>query len=70
MPAPRRAIGYPTNRLLAVINDPAGAAAALAKLAANEIATRDLDLLRDAEGADRMDGTGDVSGWLGQWRRR
>ncbi len=65
----RRAIGYPTNRLLAVIDDPADAATALAELAAAGIATRDLEVLRGDEGADRMDGTGDVSGWLGRLRR-
>ena len=31
--------------------------------------TRDLDVLRGEEGADRMDGTGAVSGWLGRLRR-
>lgn len=67
--SPRRAIGYPTNRLLAVIDDPAGAAAAMADLAAGGIAARDLDLLRGEEGADRVDGTGDVSGWIGRLRR-
>jgi hypothetical protein len=71
MPAfePRRAIGYPTNRLLAVIDDPAEAAAAMAELASRGIAPRDLDLLRGEEGADRVDGTGEVSGWLGRLRR-
>ena len=66
---PRRAIGYPTNRLLAVIDDPAEAAAAMADLTAGGIAARDLDLLRGEEGADRVDGTGEVSGWLGRLRR-
>ncbi len=71
MPAPahRQAIGYPTNRLLAVFDDPADAAAALADLAAGGIATRDLEILRGEEGADRVDGTGGVSGWLGRLRR-
>jgi hypothetical protein len=68
-PSTRRAIGYPTNRLLAVIDDPAQAAAALAELQASGLATRDLEILRGEEGADRMDGTGDVSGWLGRLRR-
>ncbi len=57
------------NRLLAVIDDPAGAAAAMADLQASGIATDDLELLRGDEGADRMDGVGDVSGWLGRLRR-
>jgi hypothetical protein len=65
----RRAIGYPTNRLLAVIDDPSDAAAAMAELTAGGIAARDLDLLRGEEGADRVDGTGEVSGWLGRLRR-
>lgn len=65
----QRAIGYPTNRLLAVINDPAAAAAALAELQAAGFAPRDLDLLRGDEGADRIDGTGQVSGWMGRLRR-
>ena len=64
-----RAIGYPTNRLLAVLDDPTAAVAALADLQASGLATRDLDILRGAEGADRMDGTGEVSGWLGRLRR-
>ncbi len=33
----RRAIGYPTNRLLAVIDDPAEAAAALGRFATEEL---------------------------------
>jgi hypothetical protein len=65
----RRAIGYPTNRLVAVVDDPAQAAAALAELQAAGIDVRDLDVLRGDEGADRMDGTGEVSGWLGRLRR-
>ena len=64
-----RAIGYPTNRLLAVIDDPKAAAAALAALKAAGFADRDLEILRGEEGADRMDGTGEVSGWLGRLRR-
>jgi hypothetical protein len=65
----RRSIGYPTNRLLAVIDDPTAAAAAMAELQASGIATHDLEILRGEEGADRVDGTGDVSGWLGRLRR-
>jgi hypothetical protein len=65
----RRALGYPTNRLLAVIDDPAEAAAAMAELQASGIATRDLETLRGDEGADRVDGTGRVSGWGGRLRR-
>ncbi len=67
--APRRFIGYPTNRLLAVVDDPAKAAAALAELTASGFDIRDLELLRGDEGADRVDGTGQVSGWLSRLRR-
>ena len=67
--APRRAIGYPTNCLLGVIDDATEAAAAMAELAGSGIATRDLEILRGEEGADRIDGTGVVSGWLGRLRR-
>ena len=69
MTSTRRAIGYPTNRLLAVIDDPSGASAAKAELEASGIETKDLDLLRGGEGADRVDGTGRVSGWRGRLRR-
>lgn len=65
----QRAIGYPTNRLVAVVDDPTEAAAALAELQAAGIDVRDLDLLRGDEGADRMDGTGEVAGWMGRLRR-
>ena len=64
-----RAIGYPTNRLLGVIDDPTDAVAAMAELAGSGLATHDLEILRGDEGADRMDGTGEVSGWLGRLRR-
>jgi hypothetical protein len=64
----RRAVGYPTNRLLAVFDDPTNAAAALADLKAAGITDRDLEMLRGEESADRMDGTGEVSGWLGRLR--
>ncbi len=69
MATPRRPIGYPMNRLLAVIDDPARAAAAMTELRASGIATDDLELLRGDEGADRMDGVGSVSGRLGRLRR-
>jgi hypothetical protein len=65
----RRSIGYPTNRLLAVIDDAAAAPSALAELRAGGFATRDLEILRGSEGADRVDGTGDVRGGLGRVRR-
>ena len=59
-----RAVGYPTNRLVAVIDDPAEAAAAIAELQAAGFSDRDLDILRGDEGADRMDGTGEVAAGL------
>ena len=68
MTGTRWAIGYPTNRLVAVFDDPADAATALAELRAHGFAERDLELLRGQEGGDRMDSTGEVSGWL--WRLR
>ena len=37
----------------------------MADLKAAGFADRDLEILRGEEGADRMDGTGEVSGWLG-----
>ncbi len=64
-----RSIDYPTNRLLAVIDDPTAAAAAMAELKASGIATKDLEVLRGEAGADRMDGTGSVSGLIGRLRR-
>jgi len=69
MPATRRAIGYPMNRLLGVIDDPAEAAAAMAELQTSGLATSDLEILRGDEGADRVDGTGRVAGWRGRLRR-
>lgn len=65
----RRAIGYPTDRLLAVIDDPAEAAVAMAELEVSGIAASELDVLRGEEGADRVDGSGKVSGRLGRLRR-
>jgi hypothetical protein len=64
-----RPIGYPTNRLVAVFDDPTDAAAALAELKGAGARTKDLEVLRGPEGADRMDGTGTVEGGLGRIRR-
>jgi hypothetical protein len=55
--------------MMAVIDDPPSAAAALAELRATGILTHDLEILRGPEGADRVDGTGDVKGGLGRIRR-
>ena len=41
----------------------------MSELSTSGIAPRDLELLRGEEGADRVDGTGEVSGWLGRLRR-
>jgi hypothetical protein len=41
----------------------------LTAMHASGFATRDLEVLRGVEGADRMDGTGAVAGWLGRLRR-
>jgi hypothetical protein len=69
MASTSRAIGYPTNRMLAVLDDPAEAAAAMSELQASGLTTLDLEILRGDEGADRMDGRGEVAGWLGRLRR-
>ena len=68
-PEHRRSVGYPTGRLMGVIDDPAEAAAAMAELRAVGIAMDDLELLRGAEGADRIDGTGGAGGAAGRVRR-
>ena len=41
----------------------------MADLQATGMETPDLELLRGDAGADRMDGSGDQSGWLGRLRR-
>jgi hypothetical protein len=69
MPRTSPAIRYPTNRLLAVIDDATAAALAVAELEAGGIAARELEVLRGTEGADRVDGTGAASGWRGRLRR-
>ncbi|HEU0236137.1 MAG TPA: hypothetical protein VFR14_06805 [Candidatus Limnocylindrales bacterium] len=55
-------IGYPTGRLLAVIDDPAVAAAAIDELVAAGVAPDDVQLLTGPDGASRLDGTGAVHG--------
>ncbi len=64
-----RFIGYPTDRMLAVLGDPTDAAAAAAALTAAGVPTRDITLLRGTEGADRLDGTGAAHGVAGRTRR-
>lgn len=65
----RRFIGYPVDRLLAVIDDPAEAAQVASELAAAGVPTSDITLLRGSEGADRLDGTGAANGLAARLRR-
>jgi hypothetical protein len=62
----RRSFAYPTNHLLAVVDDPAAAAAAARDLIAAGFKSEDVTVLRGDEGADRLDGLGTVGGL---WRR-
>ena len=55
-------IGYPTGRLLAVIDEPAAAATAIEELIADGVARDDVLLLTGPDGAARLDGTGAVHG--------
>ena len=61
-----RSFAYPTNHLLAVIDDPIAAAEAGRALVAAGFAPADVTVLRGDEGADRLDGLGTVGG---PWRR-
>lgn len=65
----RHSVGYPTGRLMAVVDDPLAAASAMTDLLAAGIAMDDLELLRGDEGADRIDGTGGAGGAAGRIRR-
>jgi hypothetical protein len=67
--ATRRFIGYPVDRLLAVVDDPAVAAVVASEMVAADIAERDITLLRGDEGADRLDGTGAANGRTARLRR-
>jgi len=62
----RRSLAYPTNHLLGVIDDPAAAASGAAALAGAGFASSDVIVLRGTEGADRLDGLGEIGG---PWRR-
>jgi hypothetical protein len=62
----RRSFAYPTDQLLAVVDDPAAAASAGRALVAAGIPAADVTVLRGDEGADRLDGLGSVGG---PWRR-
>jgi hypothetical protein len=65
----RRFIGYPVGSLLAVLPDAESAAAAASALRAAGIPDRDITILRGAEGADRLDGTGALNGVIARLRR-
>lgn len=54
---------------MAVVDDPADAAGAMAELRAAGFAIEDLEVLRGTEGADRVDGTGGAAGAAGRFRR-
>jgi hypothetical protein len=64
-----RFIGYPTNHLLGVLRDPAVAASTAAELVASGFRDADVTILRGAEGADRLDGTGATNGGLARLQR-
>jgi hypothetical protein len=64
-----RFIGYPTDHLMAAFRDPAQAAAAAAEIGAAGIPASGITILRGAEGADRLDGTGAANGLLARARR-
>jgi len=66
MVATKRSLSYPTNHLLGVIDDPAAAASAAGALTAAGFAPSDVTILRGEEGADRLDGLGEIGG---PWRR-
>ena len=65
MASARRSFAYPTDHLLAVIDDPAAAAEAGRALVAAGFPAADITVLRGDEGADRLDGLGRG----GPWRR-
>lgn len=62
-------IGYPLDRMLAVLDDPADAARAAAAMTATGVPARDITILRGDEGAARLDGTGATHGRLARTRR-
>lgn len=62
----RRSFAYPTDHLLAVVDDPVTAADAGRALVAAGFPAPDVTVLRGDEGADRLDGLGSVGGL---WRR-
>ena len=66
---PSRFIGYPTDSLLGVVDDPNTAARVAAALKAAGVADRDITVLRGDESASRFDPTGAVHGLLTRLRR-
>ena len=69
---PRRAatfIGYPIDHMLAAFRDAAGSAAAAAAVSAAGVPDADISVLRGAEGARRLDGTGASNGRVARTRR-
>jgi hypothetical protein len=62
----RRSFAYPTDHLLAVVDDPAAAAVAGRALVSAGFPAAEVTVLRGDEGADRLDGLGSVGGL---WRR-
>ena len=58
MPGSRRSMAYPTDHLLAVVDDPTAAAGAGRALVAAGIAAADVTVVRGDEGAERLDGLG------------
>ncbi|MFL5779304.1 MAG: hypothetical protein ACJ761_10210 [Chloroflexota bacterium] len=70
MPTPRqRFIDYPTNQLLAVVDDPTRAAALVAELRQAGFPAEDVVILRGIEGAERIDGMGASNGLTARLRR-
>ena len=62
----RASLTYPTDHLLAVVDDPADAAAAAAALTDAGFATRDVTILRGGSGVERLEPS---TGPTGRWTR-
>jgi len=62
----RRSMAYPTDHLLAVVDDPTAAATAGRALVAAGFPTADVTVVRGDEGAERLDALGTASG---PWHR-
>jgi hypothetical protein len=62
----RASLVYPTDHLLAVLDDPADAAAAAAALGSAGFRTRDITILRGGEGIERL---APSQGTTGRWTR-